>query len=203
MIQINKINDFIKKSNERPFYYFKPSEKANETEIKELEAIASMSIPEDLKTFYLSIGEMRLDYNNEHLYTTYSLDIYSPKELIDKLKETNKWNKLYSCGIIDMILFSWDNNRPEFKEYMKSEDIAYLNEHYKSFGCYTTSTESEHVYLYFDIEDNFSTISYDQDMFDALVNNYLNPMLKQSPASKTLDECLLETMQVIDEGLGD
>ncbi len=116
------------------------------------------------------------------------------------MKEVDKWEKIKGLGIVDMIKYSWGNDRYEFDEEMESSMKNYLNENYKCFGRYRTEYGVEAAnYLYFDNEGKFESIFYHQDDFDELLEGDLNPMMKKSLANQTFWELTFDAFDVITE----
>nr|WP_295925006.1 SMI1/KNR4 family protein [uncultured Dyadobacter sp.] len=163
--------------------------------ISQLEARAQVVLPKDLKDFYQTIGSIKSDSLNENN----SIDLFSINYLLEKLDETDNWSKMRSMGILDMILFNWGNDRDEILE-LSSKMTEYLNSQYIAFGWFSTDDNLESAtYLYFDSNGLFGSIPYHQDDFDDLFTNYLRPMMKQSPATQTFEELIVESMDVIIE----
>ncbi len=161
-----------------------------------IENIVGMSLPKELKKFYTLFGGLETKDNTE----SNSFMIFSVAELVQKLQEDNKWYKLNSLGILDMVLFSWGHDRPEIKQHLTTEQIQLLNENYKSYGWYRDSWITESFcYLYFDKSNNFGKIYYHQDYF----NNFqieLEKLINGQIEPKNLENLLCE---IIDETIND
>jgi hypothetical protein len=169
-------------------------DKSSAEELKNLENAASVQFPEDLRQFYTSFGSLRCESVNENN----SIQVFSPRSLLEKLNNPDSWSSTESLGLIDMIKLNWGNDRYEFDEELKSEIKEAVNNNYTCFGWYYTedNLESAH-YLYFDKAGKFGYVFYHQDDFEELVQDFLKPMFKSSPATMSLEELLLESIKVI------
>lgn len=162
-------------------------------DICQLEARTHAIIPKDLKDFYQIIGGVKSDSLNENN----CIDIFPVNYLLDKLDATESWSKIRSLGILDMILFSWGNDRYEILE-LDNEMIEYLNSQYTSFGWFRTDDNLESAtYLYFDKKGHFGSIPYHQDDFDDLLTCYLTPLMTQSLAIQTFEELIVESLDTV------
>jgi hypothetical protein len=163
---------------------------ATEEEIIQLQQVHNFPLPDSLLAFYKTIGGL---YNHDN-YEKYCMMIPPASKLIS----------LKIVGIIDAILESWGNDRYEFlpsENYFKEEEIIYLNENYKCFGHYHTEFGYESCgYLYFDKEGNYNELFYHQDNFDEVHETLLN-MTKASPASKTLEQVLIDCITGIADSM--
>ncbi|MFC4159525.1 hypothetical protein [Chitinimonas lacunae] len=135
-----------------------------------------------------------------------------PTELVSFLREVGPvsagedWSAFWlrapadleASGLVDFIKWIW-GSRDEIDESYDSEDIEQLNRSYRVFGMQYYD-DNQHSYLYFDEAGRFGSIYYDQDNFDALCRDYLDPMLNASPADCTLDELV---SALIDETIED
>lgn len=140
--------------------------KAGDADLEHFEKSVGFALPDALKEFYKTFGGLENKDNPE----SYCLSIPSIHELENKLQGKD-WDRIHSLGLIDMIKFSWGNDREEFNEgaeFSKAQ-IEALNRDYKCFGWYRDDTVLESAYyLYFDQNGHFGKVFYDQDDFDDL-----------------------------------
>lgn len=161
--------------------------------IARLETLTGSRLPEPLRDLYRNIGGLRNHNNNE----SYCIDLPGPAQLADGLEQTRPYWGIRSLGLIDMIVYSWCNDRYEFAEgeYFERAELDALNTRYRCFGWYRTDTIGESAwYLYFDPLGRFGALFYDQDGFDHARTELLG-MLDASPARQTLEELLCEGIE--------
>jgi hypothetical protein len=203
---MNKISQQIAKYNESNILFFDERDdfnklielqKATVDELLAYEKIVGTGLPEALKDFYMTLGGLQ-NKNNEE---SYCITIFSIPEMLETLK-TEELTTNFSLGIIDMILFSWGNDRYEFAdgEFFSKEQKDFLNTQYKCFGWYRTDTVLDCAYyLYFDANGNFGALCYDQDMFEEVQEDLIK-MLENSLANETLENLLsnaIEQMRLV------
>lgn len=171
-------------------------QKSTEEEIGLLENRINIRLPEALKSFYTGFGAIKnRDWNENNC-----MDLYSVRYMMERLDDPDKSSGTKSLGIIDMIRLSWGNDRYELDDELSEPMKAFLNSHFICFGLYRTDDNLESAnYLYFDTHGQFGSVFYHQDDFDDLLQNHLQPMMKESPASHTLEELLLEAFEIITE----
>ncbi|WP_028603020.1 SMI1/KNR4 family protein [Ottowia thiooxydans] len=155
-----------------------------------LQERCNISIPEDLKDFYLQYGGLERNEKYSECY----LEIPGVSKV---LKLLNSIGELASLGLIDGIKHSWGNDRWEFEEdeFFSSAELQSLNDKYKFFGLYRPDLERAH-YLYFDQQGNFGELFYDQDLFDD-AETELRSMLLKSPASLDFHSLLKNGLQAL------
>jgi SMI1 / KNR4 family (SUKH-1) len=166
--------------------------KATDDEIQALENMLGFSLPDDLKVFYKSFGGLLNQGNDE----SYCFEIQVITELMRHL-QSHEHSKLNSLGLVDMIKFSWGNDRPEFEDELSAEQIKFLNDNYKCFGWYRDDTVLESAwYLYFDTQGSFGQIFYDQDDFEELKAD-LEQLIAQNTATDTLENLISQALEQI------
>jgi hypothetical protein len=203
---MNKITEQINKYNETNNLFFEnlndynlivDLQKPTIVELVAIKEIVGAELPEDLKNFYLNFGGLKNVNNDE----SYCISILSLFEMLEAIKK-DEFMPSFSMGIIDMILFSWGNDRYEFAdgEFFSKEQKDFLNSQYKCFGWYRTDTVLDCAYyLYFDANGNFGALCYDQDMFEEVQEDLIK-MLENSPANETLENLLsnaIEQMRLV------
>ncbi len=198
MKKINKhILEFNKEFSEEELFNLEVQNPVTKVELNKIQEQDNILIPLALQEFYEKFGGLTLGgmYDPESEYEGLQMHIYSISELLSFLNEKANYQKLYSLGLIDYLKFNWGNDRPEFDE-INLENIAYLNGNYKCFGTYAFGYD-EHHSLYFDKAGNFGKIVYDQENWSGLWKDYLNEMLVKSPATKTLENLILDTIDEV------
>ena len=156
--------------------------------IDTLETSAGGPFPQRLRQFYRELGGISVAPE----YSDYWIHLCSAQELFDGLmKRDRHYEKLYSLGLIDMIRYRWDNDRPEFDQ-LDQDLVETINNRYKGIGWKLGT------YFYFDEAGRFGSVYYHQDYFGELVNECLLPMSEASPARFDFD-ALLEKIFIADD----
>ena len=166
-----------------------PAGAAAGDQIARLQALEPRRLPDDLLDFYRQFGGLGNEGNTE----SYCLQLPAPSELADGLQQADAW-RIRSLGLIDMILHSWGNSRPEFEpgRFFTLAAVQGLNQRYRCFGWYRTDTVLESAwYLYADEDGRFGALFYDQDAFEATRRELL-AMFAASPARQSLEQALCE-----------
>lgn len=168
-------------------------EKSDPADVAVLESKIGRPLPLDLKDFYNSVGNIKSNSLNENN----SIDIFSTGYLSEKLESSDKWEKILSMGLLDMIKHSWGNDRYEIDK-LAADLRNQINSQYTCFGWFRTDDNLESAsYLYFDRSGNFGSVPYHQDDFDDLLTHYIGPMLKTSLACHSFEDLILESMETI------
>lgn len=166
-------------------------EPESENTIQQLKELSPNSFPAALIDFYKTHGFV---YGGEMLCTFH---IFAPSLLVERHNATEKYRHLKSMGIADFIRHIWDNDRPEVgigSEYYTDEQIRYLNDNYTAVGTFLRPEDGEesHDYIYFDKDGNFGIFYLHQDEMD------MRPLLGKSPANKTWEEVLAQTIEKVE-----
>ncbi|SDD70768.1 SMI1 / KNR4 family (SUKH-1) [Dyadobacter soli] len=176
-----------------PLFTLSTGEKGDPAHLAILESKIGRPLPPDLKEFYNTVGNIKSNSLNENN----SIDFFSTSYLVEKLDDSDKWEKIVSLGLLDMIKHSWGNDREEIDE-LSANTRDQINSRYICFGWFRTDDNLESAnYLYFDQDGKFGSVPYHQDDFDDLFVNYIKPMLNTSPASKSLEDLIVESMEII------
>ena len=155
----------------------------------------------ELEKFYAELGGIK---TGADFADNFSVTLPTLKTLMLDLSKQGKYNKLVSMGIIDQIMFSWGNDRYEFDEEISVENRDFLNENYLCFGWYRYDQGYESAnYLYVDKSGKFGEIHYNQDSFDELWDDILNPMLSKSPATENLEDVLCRIINKLESGINE
>ena len=139
---------------------------ASEQSIDALRKLSRPQLPESLLSFYRSIGSIR---GGDRLK---GLKLHSPETLI--LKSTpnteSPWDCVASMGLVDMIRWSWGNDRFEFDpangDGLTQVEVDALNEQFSVIGWHDVFEGEGREYLIFDRGGAFATLHYHQDAFD-------------------------------------
>ena len=162
-------------------------------EIARLQALTPVPLPPDLLDFYRYIGGLR---GNSGLQDAV---LHTPADLLAAAAlPAGQWDTLRSLGLVDMILWSWGNDRFEFDpasgEGLKQQHVDTLNANYAAFGWRVLEDGEAFEYLYFDRQGRFGRVFYHQDAFGEVVEDHLRPMLKLRPAPADFDTTIREFM---------
>ena len=190
---------FQKESNE--YYRLKILDDDLPESKKILDVNFANVFPVALEKFYCQFGGIKTDFYSPE---SFSINIPSLKTVLTSLNQESKYYKLASLGIIDQIMFSWGNDRWEFDEEISVENRDFLNENYLCFGWYRYDQGYESAnYLYVDKSGKFGEIHYNQDSFDELWDDILNPMLSKSPATENLEDVLCRIINKLESGINE
>jgi hypothetical protein len=163
---------------------------ASETLLVALQGRSAVPLPESLLDFYRGAGGFRGGNRLQGLI------IHDAEIVVTKCAPNPQepWDCLRSMGLIDMILWSWGNDRFEFKpesgDGLSAAEVAMLNHNYSIAGWRPVEEGEGFQYLYFDRDGRFDILHYHQDAFDELYAESLRPMLQQSLATLTFDEAM-------------
>lgn len=151
---------------------------ASADQLAQLQARCGLPIPPELQRFYRELGSVRAKESLSECY----LRIPSVASLLQGLAAPNTWARRPSLGLVDAIVHSWGNDRPEFApgKFFSADQLKALNAQYIGFGLYRPDLERAH-YLYFDAQGRFGALFYDQDDFSD-AQKRLTAMLRTSPA---------------------
>ncbi len=143
---------------------------ATQEEVQELADFFPGRFPQELQTFFLNIGGLRLA----------PLEFYSARNLLDFLSDpsdlagTPASSMPKSLGLLDMIKLSWGNDRFEFDAangLIQQTDVDSLNSRYACIGWFSAADCDEcesNTYVFFNQAGDFGTVFYHQDAFDEL-----------------------------------
>jgi len=166
---------------------------AAEDAIARLRALEPRPLADGLEAFYRRFGGLENRDNNE----SHCLELPGPAALADGLAHTDPWQRIRSLGLVDMIVYSWCNDRHEFEPdaHFPQHELDALNARYRCFGWYRTDTVAESAwYVYADDAGRFGALYYDQDDFSG-VRRELRSMLAASPAQQSLEDALCEGVE--------
>ncbi len=199
--KVHQFNVYVKENCEEiRNYSIVLGKPINNQEINELEQLTQVKLPEDLVGFYTNLGSISPIGATER-NSMYTSTIDGMKK---ELQAESKYEKLLSMGLIDSIRHSWGNDRYEFDvgEYFSQEQLDTLNRKYYCFGLYRLGDGVEAAgYLYFDEEGKFGSFYYHQDYFEEEVHEELLALLEKSPATLSLEELLINSIQEIQESI--
>ena len=173
---------------------------AMQDELKELEERIGLPIPKELVNFYKKFGGLRNIRQSE----AYCFAIDEPSTLI-KIKQgirsarLDSFGLLPSFGLVDMMTYSWANDRPEFQEYkyLSKEQTSEKNSRYKCFGWYRDEDILDGAYyLYFDDCQSFGALYYNQNNISAACKE-LKKLLSNKIEGVLLDEILSEAIEKV------
>ena len=124
---------------------------ASDEEIQELTSYFSLPLPQELITFYKTVGGIESDE---------TFRISSAENLIRYMKQRTAFSH-NSAGIIDMIIAFWGNDRPEFQEYklFSEEQTQKLN---AAFPCIGWMMSEE------DINESGEYVIFDKTNYDVI-----------------------------------
>ena len=102
-------------------------------------------------------------------------------------------------GLVDMIRWSWGNDRFEFDpasgDGLTQIEVDSLNAQYSVIGWHDVFEGEGHEYLVFDRSGAFAILPYHQDAFDELYKDSLRPMLGgEMNEAVSLDEALVKLL---------
>lgn len=164
---------------------------AKAEEIDELEHLAKRPLHQEFKRFYLEYGGV--GYQDEGVRDTgMTIRLLPARLLILALQDSRKYLRLNSLGIIDWLRYQYDNDLSKLNE--KTAEFHQLNQKYIGLGLRQYDHESTR-HLYIDEQGKFGIINFHQDAYNTLWEDYLTPMLSQSPANMSLEEALIELLE--------
>ena len=168
---------------------------ATETRIDALRKLSAPALPAPLLDFYRTIGSI---HGGNQLK---GLVLHSPETLIMKSapNPAQQWDCVASMGLVDMIRWSWGNDRFEFDpssgDGLTQVEVDSLNAQYSVIGWYTVLEGEGNEYLLFDRHGAFATLFYHQDAFDELYADSLRPMLDgELSETGSFDEALVKLL---------
>lgn len=139
--------------------------------------------PEDLKKYEESFGTIPGDMKQFFLqHGTFKI---GDRKMFAMWNFFNRENK----GLTNAIDSAW-GGRPEFEEYYEQDQLAKLNDNYFVFGVEFLDDDNKQDYYYFDKNEKFGIVHFDQDYFDEAQECYFNPMLENSPARWSFDQLI-------------
>lgn len=161
---------------------------ASDQEIQTLAAYFSQPIPEELITFYKTIGGIESDE---------IFRIFSPENLINQIQERAD-SEHNSTGIIDMIIAFWGNDRPEFQEYelLTKEETEKINKAFPCIGWIMAEEDNYESgeYIIFDKNGNFMNLYCHQDNLGKTKNQLLK-LLESGLPERSLENVLEELFE--------
>ena len=158
--------------------------------LEELRRLSGPPLPPDLVDFYRRVGAF------DGSPWLKGLVVHAPQKLVAKSRrnEERPYEHLRSLGFVDMILWSWGNDRFEFDpasgEALPQAEIDALNARYSIVGWRTIDETEGFEYLYFDANGGFGTAHFHQDDFESFDEDVLRPLLRGERPAQTLDEAL-------------
>ena len=180
------------------------AEPAKPEEARELEQLAGVSLPLELRELYDSLGGLQV-----HNPVAAGIQLFPVPELLRRLRLPSGWERFRSLGLIHMMLASWSNDRPELEPggLLRADEIERLNAAYKCVGWIPTSNGEGFRYIYFDGSGKLGTLRVHQDAFAELYSEDLLPMQTRSPADDNLSSIVItglrEAARVLDLFEGD
>lgn len=166
---------------------------SSEQSIDALRKLSGPTLPESLLDFYRTVG---LIHGGNRLK---GLMLHSPVTLVLKSapNRENPWDCVPSMGVVDMIRWSWGNDRFEFDPAsgggLTQVEVDALNAQFSVVGWFTLFEGEGYVYLLFDGNGTFTTLHYHQDAFDELYADSLQPMLcGEMGGAVSFDEALVK-----------
>lgn len=157
-----------------------------------------IELPEELIEFYQKYAYLTYD-PLQKLLTQHKFTLFSPNEIIEKITAEDYYSRCQSLGLIDMIKYSWDNERPECDE-MSSILREKINNQFKVIGWYEKHDENENYYIYMDECSKFGVLYYHQDDFEGLEKRLIK-MLEQSQANKNLEDIICYALNDLAEDI--
>ena len=168
---------------------------ASEQSIDALRSMSGPTLPDSLLSFYRSVGSIR---GGDRLK---GLTLHSPEVLLSKRVSNPQqpWDCVPSIGLVDMIRWSWGNDRFEFDpasgDGLTQVEVDALNAQYSVIGWYDVFEGEGHEYLIFDRSGAFATLHYHQDAFDELYADSLRPMMAGAMRDAvSFDEALVKLL---------
>ena len=165
---------------------------ASPPSIDALRKLSAPELPETLLNFYRTVGSIK---GGDRLK---GLVLHSPDTLILKSSPnpTSPWDCVPSMGLVDIIRWSWGNDRFEFDpasgDGLTQAEVEHLNARYSAVGWYDVLEGEGREYLIFDRSGAFATLFYHQDAFDELYADSLLPMLSgEMSVATSFDEALV------------
>ena len=168
---------------------------ASEQSIEALRKMSGPTLPDSLLHFYRSVGSI---HGGDQLK---GLVLHSPETVVLKRAPNpeSPWDSVASMGLVDMIRWSWGNDRFEFDpasgDGLTQKEVDELNAQYSVIGWYTVLEGEGCEYLIFDRRGAFATLFYHQDAFDELYADALRPMLGgELSESGSFDQTLVKLL---------
>lgn len=162
---------------------------AAEADLARLQTICPIPLPMAWLHFYRAVGGFHGGVRLQNAV------IHAPADLLRAVERpANSSESLRTLGLVDMVRWSWGNDRFEFDpasgEGLESADVDALNARYAIFGWRVVEGEA-FEYLYADHAGGCGRLFYHQDAFDELFADDLHPMLTNArPAPETFDQAL-------------
>ncbi len=163
---------------------------ASDALLQALQRLSAVPFPKPLLAFYRTLGGFR---GGDRLQ---GLILHAADNLATNSvpNPEQPWDNVPSMGLVDMILWSWGNDRFEFKpesrEGLNAAQVATLNRDYSIVGWRPIYDGEGFEYFYFDRDGRFGILRYHQDAFDEIYTEALQPMLLKSEATLTFDEAM-------------
>lgn len=161
---------------------------ASDEEIQELTSYFSLPLPQELITFYKTVGGIESDE---------TFRISSAENLIRYMKQRTSFSH-NSAGIIDMIIAFWANDRPELQEYklLTEEQTQKINEAFPCIGWMMSEEDINESgeYVIFDKNGNFANIYCHQDNIKTATNELLKHLETGLP-ERSLENVLEELFE--------
>jgi len=161
---------------------------ASDETIKSLADYFSQPIPEELITFYKTVGGIESDE---------IFRIFSPENFLNQIQERENFEHK-STGIIDMIIAFWGNDRPEFQEFelLSEEETEKINKAFPCIGWIMAEEDNYESgeYVIFDKNGNFMNLYSHQDNLEKTKNQLLK-LLGTGLPERSLENVLEELFE--------
>ncbi|MBO9582636.1 MAG: hypothetical protein J7574_00605 [Flavobacterium sp.] len=161
---------------------------AEDETIKLLATYFSQPLPEELITFYKTVGGIVSDE---------IFRIFSPENFLNQIQEREELEH-NSTGIIDMIIAFWGNDRPEFQEYklFTKEETEKINKAFSCIGWIVAEEDNYESgeYVIFDQNGNFMNLYSHQDNL-VKTKNQLLKLLETGIPERSLENVLEELFE--------
>jgi len=161
---------------------------ASDETIKLLATHFSQPIPEELVTFYKTIGGIK---SNE------IFSLFSPENFLNQIQQRAELEHK-STGIIDMIIAFWANDRHELQEYelLSKEETEKINQAFPCIGWIMAEEDSYESgeYVIFDKNGNFTNVYCHQNNIGKTKNQLLK-LLETGIPERSLENVLEELFE--------
>jgi len=197
--KIEAFNNSIKDVEFNDYYSLVASEIATDKEIAELESIAKVSFPTDLVEFYKTIGSIKNEADECYAVRLEPVSVFIEKIETIKYFSGTPCAHLRSLGLIEFIADTWAY---DFIDYFSKEDVDFFNENYTCFGFVRFGSGVGRTnYLYFDKQNNFGYVHYNQECFYDLWSDHLTEMKIKSPAKYSFEELVIAALNDVEVAL--
>lgn len=143
-----------------------------------------INIPNELANFLLQQGALQ---SNAFADAWQTLHLFPAHQLVKM-----------QTGLVTFIDSYW-GGRPEFAEFLSTEQIRQLNEKYHVFGL-TYIDDNVHDYFFFDQQGKFGHLSFDQDDCEPAMET-LKMLLISSNLTLSLEQLLQAQLEAMLEAI--